>query len=151
MKKPNIKPRRYFRRKKYSKQHKTSKKSNNYFRNIKRNIKIIFIFIMIIIFCLTYKKEINQVNNNNWMKKNMTEYIMNYFSDFKGNYNERVSRDIIKLREYFALKVIIKKGNLTLNLETKEKLKNELKRKTKKDFNLIKNIFIVETSFLEMK
>ena len=148
MKKPNIKFRRYFKRKKYSKkQHITSKKSNYYIKNIERNIKIIFVIIMIIIFCLTYKKEINQVNNNNWMKNNMTEYIMNYFSDFKGNYNERVSRDIIRLKEYFALKVIIKKGNLTLNLETKKKLKNELKRKTKKDFNLIKNIFIVKTNF----
>ena len=34
-----------------------------------------------------------------------------------------------------------------MNLETKEKLKNELKRRTKKDFNLIKNIFIVKTNF----
>ena len=158
MEKSNTKFRRYFKRKKYSKNHKTLKKSNYYIKNIKRNIKIISIVIMIIVFCLIYKKEMNQVNNNklnnnnkvsnnNWMKNNMTEYIMNYFSSFKGNYNKRVSYDIIRLREYFALKVIIKNGNLTLNLETKEKLKKELKRKTKKDFNLIKNIFITETGF----
>ena len=129
MEKSNTKFRRYFKRKKYSKNHKTLKKSNYYIKNIKRNIKIISIVTMIIVFCLIYKKEMNQVNNNNkvnnnnWMKNNMSEYIMNYFSSFKGNYNKRVSYDIIRLREYFALKVIIKNGNLTLNLETKEKLK----------------------------
>ena len=77
----------------------------------------------------------------------MTEFIMNYFSSFKGNYNKRVSEDIITLKKYFSFKVIIKKGNLTLNLETKEKLKNELKINTQKNFNLIKNIFISKTIF----
>ena len=89
----------------------------------------------------------DQINNNNWMKNNMTEFIMNYFSAFKGNYHSRVSKDIIGLKEYFSFKVILKEGNLTLNLETKEKLKNSLKRKTKKDFNMIKNIFISKTIF----
>ena len=104
---------------------------------------------MIITFCSIYKKEMTLFNNNNnnWMKKNMTEFIINYFSSFKGNYNKRVSEDIITLKKYFSFKVIIKKGNLTLNLETKEKLKNELKINTQKDFNLIKNIFISKTIF----
>ena len=72
---------------------------------------------------------------------------MKYFSTFKGNYNERVKRDIIRLKQYFSLKVIIKEGNLTLNLEAKEKLKNALKKTTEKDFNLVKNIFIFQTMF----
>ena len=103
---------------------------------------------MIIVFCLKIKKEMNLINNNNnWMKKNMNRFIMDYFSTFKGNYNIRVSRDIIRLGEYFSLKIILKQGNLTLNLETKEKLKTELNRITKKDFHFIKNIFISKTIF----
>ena len=137
MEKPNKKFRRYFKRNKHSKKYKISKESNF---NIQKILKIISILIMIIVFCLKNKKEMNLINNNNnnnynnnnWMKKNMTDFIMKYFSTFKGNYNERVKRDIIRLKQYFSLKVIIKEGNLTLNLEAKEKLKNELKKQHKK-------------------
>ena len=89
----------------------------------------------------------NPINSNNWMKNNMNKFIMDYFSIFKGIYNRRVSRDIIRLKEYFSLKIILKQGNLALNLKTKEKLKTELNRITKKDFNFIKKIFISETIF----
>ena len=130
MEKQNKKFRRYFKRNKHSKKYKISKESNF---NIQKLLKIICILIMIIVFCLKNKKEMNLINNNNnnWMKKNMSEFIMKYFSTFKGNYNERVKRDIIRLKQYFSLKVIIKEGNLTLNLEAKEKLKNELKKQHK--------------------
>ena len=144
MERKNKKFRIYFKRNKHSRKYKISKKSNY---DIQKILKIISILIMIIVFGLMYKKEMNLLNNNNWMKKDVDEFIMNYFSCFKGNYNERVSNDIITLKKYFSLKVILKKGNLSLNLETKEKLKNALKNNTKKNFNLIKNIFISETIF----
>ena len=73
MQRKNKKFKRYFKRNKYSKRYKISKKSYYYIQKI---LKIISIFIMIIAFCSIYKKEKtlfnnnnNNDNNNNWMKK----------------------------------------------------------------------------------
>ena len=134
--------------KKYRFKRKNLKKPNKSKDYIRRIFKIIFTLIMIIIVNFLYFKPIKQTeqinNNNNWIKKNMTEYINNYLSVFKGDY-KNAKTDIDYIEKYLPLKVIIKEGNLTLNLETIEELKKELKRKTRKDFGLVRNIFITDT------
>ena len=133
---------------KYPKKYKKLKKSKCYFKRI---FKIIFIFIMIFInyifFLISnYMKKTqlnNKNNNNNWIKKNMTEFINNYFSIFKNKNDSGVLTQYNYLKEYLSLKVMIK-GNSTLNLQTKEKLIKKLSEKTKKNFSLIKNVFMTD-------
>ena len=83
-----------------------------------------------------------QMNNNNWIKKNITEFINNYFFLLKDINDTEVLLDHKYVEEYLPLKVIIKEGNLTLNLETKEELKKEIERRANKNFSSIKNLFI---------
>ena len=84
-----------------------------------------------------------QMNNNNWIKKNMTEFINNYFSIFKNKNDSGVLTQYNYLKEYLSLKVMIK-GNSTLNLQTKEKLIQKLSEQTKKNFSLVKNVFMTD-------
>ena len=138
---------------KYNKRNKVIKKYKKYLNSnyhIESIFKIILIFIIILINYI-FASILNntnkiQMNNNNWIKKNMTKYINNYLSPFKNNYDYPVLREIRRLKRYFSLKVIVKGGNSTLNLETKEKLIERLKTFTRKNFSLVKNIFI-ESSF----
>lgn len=129
------------------------------FRNSRKhkcdNKKIKFILVLIIsnIFIFSFfgvkgfnnKIEINKINDNNWFKKNKTEFLKNYISIFNGYSNRIIERDINYIKQYLDLKILVKDGNMTLNLETKEKLKNELFKITKKNFSLLKNIYILKT------
>ena len=90
-------------------------------------------------------KKKNLISNNIWFKKNLTEFLNDYLSVFKGNYNKIVKRDIFFIKKYFSLKVINKEGNSTLNFEAKELLKHELQNIAKKNFSMLKNIFIKKT------
>jgi len=92
---------------------------------------------------LTKKK--NLTSNNILFKKNLTAFLNDYLSIFKGNYNKIVKRDIFFIKKYFSLKVINKHGNSTLNFEAKELLKHELQNLAKKNFSMLKNIFIKKT------
>ena len=83
--------------------------------------------------------------NNTWFKKNLTVFLDNYLSVFKGNYNKIVERDIYFIKKYFSLKVLMKEENSTLNFVLKKKLMQELQNLTKKNFHLLKNIFIEGT------
>ena len=92
---------------------------------------------------LTKKK--NLTSNNILFKKNLTAFLNDYLSIFKGNYNKIVKRDIFFIKKYFSLKVINKHGNSTLNFEAKELLKHEFQNLAKKNFSMLKNIFIKKT------
>jgi hypothetical protein len=94
---------------------------------------------------LNCTKKKNLISNNIWFKKNLTAFLNDYLSVFKGNYNEIVKRDIFFIKKYFSLKVINKNENSTLNFEAKELLKQELQNLTKKNFSFLKNIFIKKT------
>ncbi len=144
MEKQHKKLRRYHKRHKSQAKYKKPKKYNFY---INRIVKIIFILFLSIILCLKGAKQIKSRNNNNWIQKNKTELLNNYLSVFNGVYDKVVKSEINFLKNYLSLKIILKEGNLTLNLETKEKLRRSLKGYTGKDFGLLKNIFISKTVF----
>ena len=143
MKRKYIKSVRYYKRFKFSKRF---KKSKYYIKSIKKTFKIIFILIIIFIYSIFYLTQYNnnkiQIYNNNWIKKDMTEFINKYLSNFKGSNDSQVLRDNSFIKEYFSLKVMLKEENSTLNLETIKELKKELKRRTNKNFSFVKNIYI---------
>ena len=139
----------YHKRYKLSKRFKISKryKISNYY--IKRNFKILLILFIILIYFIFYSKQnyakkiqTYQIYNNNWIKKDMTEFINNYLSNFKGINDSEIVNDNNSIEEFFSLKVMVKEENSILNLETKEKLREELSRRMNKNFSLVKNIFI---------
>ena len=136
----------YLKNKSYKKKYKFSRKFNKSICLLKRIFKIIIIFIMSFVYYYFYSTQNNnkkiQMNNNNWIKKNITKFINNYFFLFKNNNDTAVLLDHKYVEEYLSLKVIIKEGNLTLNLETKEELKKEIERRANKNFSYIKNLFI---------
>ena len=145
MEKQHKKLRRYHKRHKSPAKYKKPKKYNFY---INRIVKIIFILFLSIILCLKGAKQIkSKNNNNNWIQKNKTELLNNYLTVFNGVYDKVVKNEINFLKNYLSLKVILKEGNLSLNLETKEQLRRSLKGYTGKDFGLLKNIFISKTVF----
>ena len=130
----------------YHKKYKFSRIYNESNCLIKRIFKIIIILIMSFVYYYFYSTPNNnkkiQMNNNNWIKKNITEFINNYFFLLKDINDTEVLLDHKYVEEYLPLKVIIKEGNLTLNLETKEELKKEIERRANKNFSSIKNLFI---------
>ena len=73
----------------------------------------------------------------------MTEFINNYFSIFKNKNDSTVLTEYKFAKEYLSLKVMIK-GNSSLNLQTKEKLIQKLSEQTKKNFSLVKNVFMTD-------
>ena len=75
-------------------------------------------------------------------KKNSTEIINKYISIFKGYNNKTIEKDKENLKYYLNLKVLTKEENSTLNLKTKEQLRQELSKITNKNFSLLKNVFI---------
>ena len=80
--------------------------------------------------------------NNTWIKKNTTEILNNYLSNFEGKYNDEVKIDIDRLKHYFSLKILLKKKNSILNYKEKRKLINLFKDRYNKNFINVKNIFI---------
>ena len=107
-----------------------------------RNFKFIFILLLIIIYYYYNFTDKNIINNNNWIKKNTTEILNNYLSIFKGYNIKSLIEDTERLKQYLNLKILIKEENSPLNLETKEKLRQELSSITNKSFSLLKSVFI---------
>ena len=138
-----IKNKNYNGYRKLNKHTKKNKTLNNYIQTI---FKIICVIILIYYIYYTFPNNIKKIdmNNNNWIKKNVTEFINNYLSILKRFKDAAVLREIKRLKEYLSLKVIIKGGNTTLNFQTKEYLIKSLNEKSKKNFSLVKNIFITE-------
>jgi len=121
--------------------------------------KSIFLFILNIIFYILshnttinnfpnfnfHKNNNNDIENYDWVK-NAKEIIDKQLSIFKGNKNGYLKNDAKKVKkDYFSLLEYSKDNNPLMNLEIKENLKDKLGKNLKKDFNIVKNIFILDT------
>lgn len=121
--------------------------------NIASTFKFIFIFILIISIYNIFTNNIiikdfcnsnnnnNIVNNYDWVQ-NSKEIINKQLSIFKGKY---LLNDIHKVKKYFSFKQYNENVNSISNIEIVENLKKELCKKLKKDFNMVKNIYILDT------
>ena len=83
------------------------------------------------------KKEIN----NYWIK-NQTEFINYFLPNLDKKKYTFLNEEISKIQKYFSLKTLLKDENCSLNLETKEMLKNKYLNRHTKNISLVKNIFI---------
>ena len=83
----------------------------------------------------------NKEINNNWIK-NKTEFINYFLPNITEENNKTLINDLNKIEKYFSLKVLLEEENCSLNLEAKEKLKQEFEKEHNKNFSLVKNIYI---------
>ena len=92
----------------------------------------------------THLVNISEESNYDW-KKNAKEIINKQISILKGETFFDLNHDINSAQNYFNLAEYNEKENSTYNLEIKEKLIQKFSRISKKDFRLIKKIFILST------
>ena len=116
-------------------------------------IKSLLIFLMFILLIFAFNLSIKDLfnfsinkkeENNDWIK-NRTEFINYFLPNINGENKKILMVELKRVQNYLSLKVFLKDENCALNLVAKEKLRNELEKKFKKNFSLVKNIFIKYT------